>query len=197
MERRFPVLYWLHGSGGGLAGVPPIAAHFDAAIRRGRFRRCWWCFPTACRWSMWCDSKDGSVPMETIVIKELLPHVDATFRTIATREGRIIEGFSMGGYGEARLGFRHHALFAAVSMLGAGPLQRDFKEAPPRTSRARSSAGNCVRQRPGVLPSPKPVADRGAKRRRPAWPNDGSSSHWRPQRDARDQPRLRCAISHA
>ncbi|MCX7826735.1 MAG: hypothetical protein N2689_14440, partial [Verrucomicrobiae bacterium] len=35
-ERRFPALYWLHGSGGGLAGIPHLVAHFDGAIRAGR-----------------------------------------------------------------------------------------------------------------------------------------------------------------
>ena len=31
-ERRFPVVYWLHGSGGGLAGIPQVARRFDASI---------------------------------------------------------------------------------------------------------------------------------------------------------------------
>ena len=56
--------------------------------------------------------------------------MDASFRTIAGREGRILEGFSMGGHGTGRLAFRHPHLFAAASMLGAGPLQEDFRVAP-------------------------------------------------------------------
>jgi enterochelin esterase-like enzyme len=64
--------------------------------------------------------------METVVIKELLPHIDATFRTRATRNARLIEGFSMGGYGAARLGMKYPELFGAISMLGAGPLQPEF-----------------------------------------------------------------------
>jgi hypothetical protein len=32
---------------------------------------------------MWCDSKDGQAPMETAVVKELVPSIDLTFRTIA------------------------------------------------------------------------------------------------------------------
>ena len=36
----------------------------------------------------------------------------------------------MGGYGAARLGFSHPHLFAAVSILGAGPLQPDFSRTP-------------------------------------------------------------------
>jgi enterochelin esterase-like enzyme len=64
--------------------------------------------------------------METVVVRELVPHVDAVFRTIAARESRMVEGFSMGGHGAGRLGFRHHDVFGAVSMLGAGPLDLDF-----------------------------------------------------------------------
>jgi poly(3-hydroxybutyrate) depolymerase len=131
-ERRFPVLYWLHGSGGGLAGIAPVSAWFDAAIREGKIPPMLVVFPNGLASSMWCDSKDGAVPMETIVIKELLPHIDATFRTIAAREGRIIEGFSMGGYGAARLGFKYPQLFGAVSILAGGPLDLDF--AGPRAT---------------------------------------------------------------
>lgn len=126
-ERRFPVLYWLHGHGGGVPGIAPVSAHFDRAIREGKIPPMLVVFPNGLTDSMWCDSKDGKVPMETVVVKELVPQIDATFRTIASREGRLIEGFSMGGYGAARLGFKHHNLFAAVSMLGAGPLDPEFK----------------------------------------------------------------------
>jgi enterochelin esterase-like enzyme len=131
-EGRFPVLYWLHGTGGGLPGIAPVSAWFDAAIREGKIPPMLVVFPNGLASSMWCDSKDGAVPMETIVIKELLPHIDATFRTLANREGRIIEGFSMGGYGAARLGFKYPQLFGAVSVLAGGPLGLDF--AGPRAT---------------------------------------------------------------
>lgn len=139
-ERRLPVLYWLHGSGGGLSGLRPLVNYFDSAIRAGKIPPMIIVFPNGMATSMWCDSKDGRVPMETVVIKELVPHIDATFRTLATREGRLIEGFSMGGYGAARLGFKYPDLFATVSILGGGPLQEEFdsKTAPrshPREAR--------------------------------------------------------------
>jgi len=130
--RRFPVLYWLHGSGGGLAGIAPMAGWFDRAIRDGKIPPMLVVFPNGLASSMWCDSKDGTVPMETIVIKELVPHVDATARTLAMREGRIVEGFSMGGYGAARLGFLYPELFCAVSILAGGPLDMEF--AGPRAT---------------------------------------------------------------
>ncbi len=129
-ERRFPVLYWLHGSLGGLRGIAPLAAHFGDAMRAGLIPPMIVVFPNGLRLSLWVDSKDGSVPMETVVVKELLPDVDANLRTIPTREGRIVEGFSMGGYGAARFGLKYHDLFGAVSVLSGGPLQQEFTHGP-------------------------------------------------------------------
>lgn len=126
-DRRFPVLYWLHGSGGGLAGIRPLSAFFDDAIQKGKIPPMLIVFPNGMANSMWCDSKDGRVPMETVVVKELLPEIDRSFRTVAGRDGRIIEGFSMGGYGAARLGFKYPDLFGTVSILAGGPLDRDFQ----------------------------------------------------------------------
>jgi poly(3-hydroxybutyrate) depolymerase len=37
-DARFPVLYWLHGSGGGQQGIAPLANFFDEAIRSGKVR---------------------------------------------------------------------------------------------------------------------------------------------------------------
>ena len=125
--RRFPVLYWLHGSGGGLPGIAPLSAFFDAAIEQGKIPPLLIVFANGMPSGMWCDSKDGKTPIETVVIQELLPEMDQHFRTIATREGRMIEGFSMGGYGAARLGFKYPERFAAVSVLAGGPLDLEFK----------------------------------------------------------------------
>jgi S-formylglutathione hydrolase FrmB len=124
---RFPVLFWLHGTGGGLNGIPPLASHFGDAMRSGRIPPMLIVFPNGLTHSMWTDSKDGSVPMETVVVGELVPHIDATFRTLESRESRIVEGFSMGGHGAGRFGFRYHDVFGAISMLAAGPLDLDFR----------------------------------------------------------------------
>lgn len=136
-EGRFPVLYWLHGAGGGLPGLAPLSARFGDAIRAGDVPPMLVVFPNGLNLSLWVDWKDGSVPMETVVVTELLPHIDATFRTIASREGRLVEGFSMGGYGAARLGLKHHDLFGAVSILAGGPLQEEFTHTPRVGKRGR------------------------------------------------------------
>jgi enterochelin esterase-like enzyme len=127
---RFPVLYWLHGSGNGTLGIDNLANYFGTAMAQGRIPPMLIVFPNGMTYSMWCDSKDGDVPMESVVIDDLIPHVDATFRTVARRSGRILDGFSMGGQGAGRLGLRRPDLFAGVSMLGAGPIQLDFLDAP-------------------------------------------------------------------
>ncbi|MFQ5463919.1 MAG: alpha/beta hydrolase, partial [Phycisphaerae bacterium] len=136
-DRRFPVLYWLHGSGGSGRGIRPLARRFGDAIAEGKIAPMLLVFPNGLPNGMWCDSKDGRTPVETLLIKELIPDVDAHFRTIGSRAGRMIEGFSMGGYGAARLGFKYPDLFKAVSILGGGPMQREFKKTPRANPQAR------------------------------------------------------------
>ena len=135
--RRFPVLYWLHGTGGGIARVPMIAARFDAAMKRGDLPPMIVIFPHGLPSGMWLDAKDGSTPIESILIKDLIPHVDACLRSVASREGRLLEGFSMGGYGVARLAFRYPQMFAAVLMLAAGPLQPELWNTPRASDEER------------------------------------------------------------
>jgi S-formylglutathione hydrolase FrmB len=65
---------------------------------------------------------------ETYITKDLVDWVDATYRTIATRNGRAIAGLSMGGFGALQLAMRHQDVFAAAAshsgidaLLYAGP----------------------------------------------------------------------------
>ena len=48
------------------------------------------------------------------MINELIPHIDATYRTIADRKARCIEGFSMGGRGSTNLAMKHPQLFGSL-----------------------------------------------------------------------------------
>lgn len=133
-KKRYPVMYWLHGAYGRPYSATPIVQRLDAAIRAGKAPEvivvsC--LDPTGL--SMWTDSKDGRLPMESLIIEELVPHVDARYRTISERQGRGIEGFSMGGYGSAYLGIKYNDLFSSVSIL-AGALHT------PQTLRDRRRA---------------------------------------------------------
>ena len=66
---------------------------------------------------------------ETYITKDLVAHVDSTYRTIAKREGRAIAGLSMGGFGALMLSMRHPELYAAAashsgldSLIYMGPI---------------------------------------------------------------------------
>lgn len=129
--QNFPVMYWLHGSGDGLPGIPLLSNFYAQAMERGDIPPFLIVFPYGFTNGMWSNSKDGKYPVEDMLIKDLIPFVDANFRTIAKREHRIVEGFSMGGHGSARLGFKFPELFAAASLFGAGPLHLDFLDRGP------------------------------------------------------------------
>ena len=130
-ERRFPVLYWLHGANGVLGGIEPMAQRIGLAIANGHLPPLIVVFPNGLPYGMWVDAASGLQPVESMLVDDLVAHVDARFRSIPTPAARILDGFSMGGYGAARLGFRYWRCFAGFSMNGAGPLQLDFLEDSP------------------------------------------------------------------
>lgn len=130
-RRRFPVIYWLHGSGPGVRGIPALAQFFADAMDNGEMPPAIVVFPNGLPDGMWVNSKDGRRPVESMVVRELLPLIDAQYRTIASRVGRVVQGFSMGGYGAGRLGLKYADKFRALAMYGAGPLQRNFLDNDP------------------------------------------------------------------
>ena len=54
------------------------------------------------------------------MIKELIPHIDQTYLTVASRGGRAIEGFSQGGRGTTRIMFKYPQLFCSAAPGGSG-----------------------------------------------------------------------------
>lgn len=117
LARRYPVIYFTHGMR--VDSKRPIAAGYvariDRAIRSGVMPPVVVVIIQGLNRAWWVDSKDGKIPMESVVMRDLIPHIDTTYRTIASREGRAIEGHSMGGDRALRLGFKYPHLFAAVT----------------------------------------------------------------------------------
>ena len=83
--RRFPVIYHLHGAGGNETRATYSAQVLDEGIRAGRWPDMIIVFPNGGRSTLYKDSGDGRFLAETTVIKELLPHIDGTYRTVAAR----------------------------------------------------------------------------------------------------------------
>ena len=76
----------------------------------------------------WVDqgTSRGVADWETFHVRELVPWVDAHFRTVAARTGRAITGISQGGFGSMSYAARHPGLFgAAASFSGAVDIYQD------------------------------------------------------------------------
>jgi len=111
-NERYPVLYLLHGYSGNYTNwarnaAPRYAAAYDLIVVMPDAGNSWY--------ANWAEVEDGRKEnWEDCMINDLIPHVDSTYRTIAAREGRAINGLSMGGYGALMLGLKHPELFSAI-----------------------------------------------------------------------------------
>lgn len=116
---RYPVVFSLHGIGGtGSQRANVYAPTLDSAINAGDLPPSIWVFPDGQTNSFYGDAFDGHKQVYSNIIHEILPHVDATFRTVPDRNHRVMEGFSMGGFGATMLTARHPELFSAVLEYG-------------------------------------------------------------------------------
>ena len=121
METRYPVVYYLHGGrpGSELKSVG-LSAFIEKAIRSDRIPPMIYIFINGGPMSHYDYPQIKNGQGESVFIEELIPHVDSTYRTIASRKGRGIEGFSQGGRGTTRIMFRHPELFCSAAPGGGG-----------------------------------------------------------------------------
>lgn len=115
---RPPVIYWLHGKGGDHVRSTHVVRFLEQAMADGRIEPCIMVFPDA-RDTFYTDSPDASWPIETMILQELLPHVEAHYRPRPGRAGRLLMGFSMGGFGALKFAALHPERFAGVVAYGA------------------------------------------------------------------------------
>lgn len=133
---HYPVIYYLHGGTGNQREARWMINRIDTAIREGRMDPVLVVAPQALPigWYINANTSDPKVtsgPIEDLIILDLIPFIDENYRTIAAREGRGIEGFSMGGRGAMMLGLKHPDIFGAISSVAGAlvnwdeePLQR-------------------------------------------------------------------------
>ncbi len=139
--KRYPVIYLLHGRGDSMSAWTQVKGKLDEMIAAGTIPATIAIMPDApwsSRASYYVDSAysgaDPGRPVETAFTTDLIDHVDATYRTIASRDGRIIGGYSMGGYGAIRYSIAHPDLFAASIVLSPAV----YNPVPPADSSART-----------------------------------------------------------
>jgi S-formylglutathione hydrolase FrmB len=120
-KASYPVMYLLHGGGGHyrdwLTRTPDkmllqnLADQFNLII----------VMPEGETFGWYLDSPhDPANKFETHIIKEVIPKIDNTYRTVKSNKGRVITGLSMGGHGAMYLSTRHPDMFcAAGTMSGA------------------------------------------------------------------------------
>ncbi|MGV3754393.1 MAG: alpha/beta hydrolase [Verrucomicrobiota bacterium] len=113
-DKRYPVIYNLHGNGGNEFHSLEDVKLLHEGIVAGKWPPLIMVLPNGGKSTFYKDSFDGRFPIETMFIKEFIPHIDKTYRTIAARHGRCIEGFSMGGRGSTRLALKYPDLFCSL-----------------------------------------------------------------------------------
>jgi len=112
--KRFPVIYWLHGAGGHESQGLAQAALLDKAIAAGLTPQTIMVIPNGGKRSEYRDWAAQNVMAETMIIKELIPLIDARYRTQPAPYGRAIEGMSMGGNGSLKLALKYPEMFGSV-----------------------------------------------------------------------------------
>jgi enterochelin esterase-like enzyme len=114
---RYPVLFLLHGNGGNenewlVSGQVQQTA--DKLIKDGRVQPFIIVMPGGGS-TWWVDGNKDKA--ESAWIGELIPHIDASYRTIAERGGRMVAGLSAGGFGTVSAAFKYPELFVSAAAL--------------------------------------------------------------------------------
>lgn len=109
-ERRYPVLYLLHGAFDDYRSWVDKGAAENASEPYQMIV----VMPDGGTFGWYANHVNNGPQWESFHIGELIPWVDATFRTKPQRSERAIAGLSMGGHGTAAYSGRHPDLFAAA-----------------------------------------------------------------------------------
>jgi len=124
-DTRYPVIYCLHGGAPGNESqilwykllVKPIVEKSSAPPMI-------YVWNNGGKHSSHYDFPQFNSYAESTFIKELIPHIDSTYRTIPERTARGLQGYSIGGRAAARYIFKYPELFN-VSIAIAGGHQRE------------------------------------------------------------------------
>jgi len=106
-EEKYPVVYHIHGWMGN------ESSEIWALEKAYRSRQAITIFVNAI--SSEGSYYDALLQIESIIIKELIPHIEGQYRINAARENRMISGFSMGGAFAFYYAVKNPELFGSVT----------------------------------------------------------------------------------
>jgi len=122
-NRRYPVVYMLHGYGGRddtfTARLAKLAESSDNLVAAGTLHEMIVVMPNAFslhKGSMYSNSVTSG-DWESYVAQDLPAYVDSHYRTIANRMSRGLGGHSMGGYGTIRIGMKRPDVFSSLYIM--------------------------------------------------------------------------------
>ncbi|MEO1615369.1 MAG: sulfatase-like hydrolase/transferase [Planctomycetota bacterium] len=137
-QQRYPVVYYLHGGRpGNETKSLGVAEHLIRLRSQHTIAPMIYVFVNGGPVSHYNVPDRIGIPGKPdavgadVFINELIPHIDNTYRTIADRNSRGLEGFSQGGRGTMRLSLRYPNLFRSVAAGGGGyETERKISESP-------------------------------------------------------------------
>lgn len=123
----YPVIFFLPGASAKPWQVGAFLQHLNTALERGIAPEMIVIGVNAIAVpAYYVDARSVRMPLESVIVKELIAHVDATYRT---RDGaRAIEGYSMGGYGALHLALQYPGTFVAATSLAGYVFTADMAE---------------------------------------------------------------------
>jgi len=125
-NRRYPVIYLLHGyTGTDLGYFGPSGRQLHVIAERvfgsGAAREMILVMPNCMNAFGGCMYSNSVTAgnWEGYVAEDLVAYIDKTYRTIPTRDARGLGGHSMGGYGALRIAMKRPDVFAAIYALSS------------------------------------------------------------------------------
>ena len=124
-SKRFPVLYLQHGWGEdetAWSNQGRINLIMDNLIAEGKTKS----FIIVMTYGMTNEIKWGGMssfkiePFQTVLVDELIPYVDANFRTLANQPNRAMAGLSMGGMETHTITLNKPDVFSHYALLSGG-----------------------------------------------------------------------------
>ncbi|TWT78338.1 Endo-1,4-beta-xylanase/feruloyl esterase precursor [Posidoniimonas polymericola] len=132
-EKRYPVLYLQHGwgeneYGWGAQGHANLI--MDNLIAEGKANP----FIIVMTYGMTNEVRFGGLsrfsiePFETVLVDELVPYIDATFRSLTDQPNRAMAGLSMGGMETRLITLRNLDKFSHIGLFSGGSISIDDVE---------------------------------------------------------------------